>query len=221
VTGPSRADPGHDQRGEPRWRRLEPDERRRQILACAVRLFGARAYADVSTTDIAREAGVARGLVNHYFGTKKGLYVEVVRTLVTMPAFAADELPRGDLAERVDAGVAWFVDVVSRHSRPWLVAVTGGAGGHDAEVAAVLAEADEVTADTLLRLVGADPSPGPERDRLRAVLRAYSGFGKAATQEWLGRGALDREQVRLMLTTTLLALVRDVFPEPMERPAPQ
>jgi len=193
--------------GEPRRRRLEPDERRRQILACAVRLFGERPSADVSIADVAREAGVARGLVNHYFGTRKGLYAEVVRVLVTLPPFAAEALPGGDLAERVDAGVSWFLDAVSRHSRPWLVAVSGGTGGHDAEIAAVLADADEVTADTLLRLLGADPAPGPERDRLRAVLRAYSGFGKAAAQEWLGRGALDREQVHRMLTTTLLTLV--------------
>ena len=196
----------------PRWRRLEPDERRRQILACAVRLFGARPYSEVSTTDIAREAGVARGLVNHYFGTKKGLYVEVVRTLVTMPAFLPDELPGGTLEERVDAGVSWFLDVVARHSRPWLVAVSGGTSGPDPEVSAVLAEADEVTADTLLRLIGIEPESALVQDRLHAVLRAYSGFGKAATQEWVGRGALDRPQVQLMLTTTLLALVRDVFP---------
>jgi len=198
--------------GVPRRRRLDPDERRRQILACAVRLFGERPYAGVSTTDVAREAGVARGLVNHYFGTKHGLYVEVVRALVTMPPFVADDLSHGDLAERVDAGVTWFLDVVSRHSRPWLVAVSGGTGGHDAEVAAVLAEADEVTADTLLGLVGLDPPPGRDRDQLRAVMRAYAGFGKAAAQEWLGRGTLDRHQVHRMLTTTLLALVGDAFP---------
>ena len=41
----------------PRWRRLDHDERRQQILACASRLFSERTYAAVSTTDIAKEAG--------------------------------------------------------------------------------------------------------------------------------------------------------------------
>ena len=45
----------------PRWQRLEHDERRQQILACARKLFSERNYAAVSTSDIAREAGVARG----------------------------------------------------------------------------------------------------------------------------------------------------------------
>src|SRR5438045_5535462 len=70
---------------EPRWQRLEHDERRAQILACARRLFSERNYAVVSTTDIAREAGVARGLLHHYFGTKRELYLEVVRSLMRMP----------------------------------------------------------------------------------------------------------------------------------------
>src|ERR1700732_1109937 len=70
----------------PRWQRLEHDERRGQILACARRLFSERPYAAVSTTEIAREAGVARGLLNHYFGTKRDLYLEVVRSLVRMPS---------------------------------------------------------------------------------------------------------------------------------------
>jgi AcrR family transcriptional regulator len=54
-----------------RRRRLEPDARREQILSVAIRLFGSKPYAEVSTTDVARDAGVARGLVNHYFGTKR------------------------------------------------------------------------------------------------------------------------------------------------------
>src|SRR5947209_14590283 len=69
----------------PRWQRLDHDERRRQILACARRLFSERNYASVSTTEIAAEAGVARGLLHHYFGTKRDLYVEVVRSVMRMP----------------------------------------------------------------------------------------------------------------------------------------
>jgi AcrR family transcriptional regulator len=194
----------------PRWRRLAPDERRRQILACAVRLFGERPYADVSTTDVARAAGVARALVHHYFGTKKELYVEVVRTLVTIPPVAAAAMPQGDLETRVDAGVTWFLDTVSRHRVPWLAAVAAG-GSHDPAVAAVLAEADEVTADTLLTLVGLD-SAQPGREELRALFRAYGGLGKAAAVEWLGRGTLDRGQVHRLLTSTLLAVVRSAAP---------
>src|SRR5947209_20620808 len=70
----------------PRWQRLDHDERRRQILLVARRLFSERNYDAVSTSEIAREAGVARGLLHHYFGTKRELYLEVVRNLMRMPS---------------------------------------------------------------------------------------------------------------------------------------
>ncbi|MET9969370.1 helix-turn-helix domain-containing protein, partial [Streptomyces sp. NPDC006356] len=59
-----------DQRQAQR-RRMEPDARRAEILGVARRLFGANGYATVSTSDIAAEAGVARALINHYFGGKR------------------------------------------------------------------------------------------------------------------------------------------------------
>ena len=62
--------------------RSDADERRRRILSVARRLFSERGFSDVSTIEIASEAGVARGLINHYYGTKRELYVEVVREMV-------------------------------------------------------------------------------------------------------------------------------------------
>ena len=195
----------------PARRRLEPDVRRSQILACAVRLFGDRPYAEVSTTDIALAAGVARGLLNHYFGTKKDLYLEVVRVMVTIPEVALERLPAGDLRTRVDASVAWFLDVVSRHSTSWLAAVNAGGVGRDADVDRVLAEAEDVAADRVLAAVGlADVAE--HREELRGMIRAYLGLAKATATEWLRRDVLTRDEVHLLLATTLLAIVEQVFP---------
>jgi AcrR family transcriptional regulator len=195
--------------GQARWRRLEPDERREQILACAVELFGERPYAAVSTTELARRAGVARGLINHYFGTKRDLYLEVVRRMVTIPQLAVDQLPAGPLEERVAESVRWFLDGVSRHSRTWLAAI--GAEGVDVEVARILAEADELAADRVLEATGLAGEVA-HREELRALVRAYGGLVKATAREWLVRGALSRDQVQLLLSTTLLSIVRDTAP---------
>lgn len=194
---------------EPRWRRLEPDARREQILTCAIELFGERPYAAVSTTELAAQAGVARGLINHYFGTKRDLYLEVVRRMVTIPQAAVDTLPKGTLEERIDASVSWFLEAVSRHSRTWLAAV--GAESVDPEVEQILAEADERAADRILEATGLADVVA-HREELRAVIRAYGGMVKAAAREWLVRGALNREQVHIVLSTTLLSLMRDAGP---------
>lgn len=196
---------------EPRWQRLEPDERRREILNCAIRLFGERPYAAVSTTELAREAGVARGLLNHYFGTKRDLYLEVVRTMVITPGVEEVGLPTGTLPERIDACVTWFLDVMSRHGRAWLAAVGAEGVGRDPEVEAILEEADDLAADRVIEALGMGDL-GDDRAILHAMVRAYGGLVKAAGRELVDRRSLDRAQVHLLLSAALAAVVRDAFP---------
>jgi AcrR family transcriptional regulator len=49
------------------------EERRRQILHAAVRVFARKSYHACRVSDIATEAGVAYGLVYHYYGSKDAL----------------------------------------------------------------------------------------------------------------------------------------------------
>lgn len=164
----------------------------------------------MSTTDIAQDAGVARGLINHYFGTKRDLYLEVVRRMVTIPSSAPLTGQHGTLEERIDASVSWFLDRVLRHSKTWLVAV--GGVGHDADIERILAEADEHAADRVLEFVGLT-EVHEHREQLRAMVRAYAAMVKAAGREWVMRNHLSRDQVHLLLSHTLLTLVRDTFPQ--------
>jgi AcrR family transcriptional regulator len=194
----------------PRWRRLEPDKRRQQILACAIRMFGERPYAAVSTTELAREAGVARGLINHYFGTKRDLYLEVVRQMVTYPKYAIRALPEGTLAERVDAAVNSFLDMVSMHPKTWVAAIGSGVGD-DPDVDRILAEADDIAAERVLEAVHLAGMVA-HREELVAMIRTYGALVKAAGREWLVRESMSREHVRILLTNTLLSILEDTFP---------
>src|SRR5881392_3380606 len=55
------------------------EDKRRQILASAVRVFAAQGYEASRVGDVAREAGVAYGLVYHYFGSKDAVLEAVFR----------------------------------------------------------------------------------------------------------------------------------------------
>jgi AcrR family transcriptional regulator len=55
------------------------EDRRRQILDAAVRVFAAQGYEASRVGDIAKEAGVAYGLVYHYFGSKEAVLEAVFR----------------------------------------------------------------------------------------------------------------------------------------------
>jgi AcrR family transcriptional regulator len=54
------------------------DARQRLIIA-ALSLFSYRSYPTVSTREIAREAGVDAALIRYYFGSKAGLFEQMVR----------------------------------------------------------------------------------------------------------------------------------------------
>ena len=187
----------------PRWTRLEHDERREQILAAARRLFSQRPPAEVSTTEIAREAGVARGLLHHYFGGKRELYLAVLRSMLRYPSLPEPE--DGDPAPGIDR----WLTMIERNREAWLAAIGAQGLGHDPEVEAILEEARE---GAVTRLANELAPGNPDRPELRAVLRSYSGFAETASVEWIVRGRLTRAQVRELLLQSLTALVRDVLP---------
>jgi AcrR family transcriptional regulator len=55
------------------------EDKRNQILAAAVRVFAAQGFEASRVGDVAREAGVAYGLVYHYFGSKDAVLEAVFR----------------------------------------------------------------------------------------------------------------------------------------------
>ena len=65
----------------PRYSRLDPEQRAEQILDAANALFAERGYDGVSIEDVAESAGVTRGLVHHYFGGRKEVYLALLERL--------------------------------------------------------------------------------------------------------------------------------------------
>ena len=58
---------------------VSQEEKRRQILEAAVRAFARKGYHACKVGEIATEAGVAYGLVYHYFGSKEELLQTIFR----------------------------------------------------------------------------------------------------------------------------------------------
>jgi TetR/AcrR family fatty acid metabolism transcriptional regulator len=73
------------------------DDRRKQILKAAVRVFAEKGYHGCRISDVAEEAGVAYGLVYHYYGNKDGLLASVFDTNWAFFAKAIDEIVATDL----------------------------------------------------------------------------------------------------------------------------
>ena len=92
-------------------------EKRRRILRAAITVFAEKGYHACRVSDVAKEAGVAYGLVYHYFGSKEALLEAVFRTTWKRMLEAVQEIeesgaPAAEQVRRV-AGIvlgAWTVD---------------------------------------------------------------------------------------------------------------
>ncbi len=63
---------------EERRRRRDPERTKARILSAATELFTAVGLTGASLDDIARRAGIQRGLIYHYFKSKDSLFDEVL-----------------------------------------------------------------------------------------------------------------------------------------------
>lgn len=204
---------------EPRWQRLSPDARREQIYTCAQRLFSDLPYADVSLSQIAGEAGVARGLVNHYFGSKRDIYLEVIRRTSTMPALALQSLPDGTMEQRVDAGVSWFLDYLKQAGGAWMSAMGSSGLGKDPELERILIEAENVSVERLMAAMGLETSD-ENHAPIHAMLRVFGQLARSGGREWLYRKTLSREQTHAVLTGALSAIINEAIPRTVQNTKP-
>jgi TetR/AcrR family fatty acid metabolism transcriptional regulator len=71
---------------------VSQEEKRRQILEAAVRAFARKGYHACRVGEIAEEAGVAYGLVYHYFGSKEEVLQTIFRETWTQMLARISEL---------------------------------------------------------------------------------------------------------------------------------
>jgi AcrR family transcriptional regulator len=188
---------------EPLAARLPAEERREQILRCAMKLFEERPHTSVSTAEIAAAAGVVRPLIHHYFGTRRDLYIEVLRRLYFIPPIDPAELDGETLAERAGQLLDRWLEGVARRPNLWLSFTGVGGAGVDPAVTAVLNEADELIARRLIDALAVAPG---QTDRLLPAVIAWSGLVKGAIHQWLAEGTLNRAKVHELLVATLMTV---------------
>ena len=184
---------------------VRPD-RRAELLLLGLELFGQESFESVSIDEIARRAGISRGLLYHYFGNKRGYYVETVRfaaerlLLALVPDF---ELP--PLA-RVRQGLDAYLAFASDHAATYSALMHGGLGADRG----VLEIVDQTRSVILGQMAAGYPSSG-ESDNLEPVrlsLRAWLGAVEAATLAWLPTRPLPREALHGLLLAQLAAMLR-------------
>lgn len=87
---------------------------REEILAAATDLFGEAGFDAVSIAAIARRAGTSKANVFHHFGSKEGLYLEVMRAACKVFSRVLEDVHRddGDFDERLRTLIRRDIEVM-------------------------------------------------------------------------------------------------------------
>ena len=158
--------------------RLDKAARREQLLAFGLKAFASVPYDELSIDSLAREAGISKGLLYHYFPTKRDYYVATVQEaarVLRQETMTPDASPP---IERLERGLYAYLSFPERHDKAYLALMRGGTSA-DPEVARVVNETREE-----LPARGMNDAPrAPGELRLR--LRGGIAFFEATAMEWL------------------------------------
>ena len=192
--------------------RLDVDERRAQLLALGVDHFGRLPYDDVSIDAIAHAAGISKGLLYHYFPTKKAFYAATVREaaeqLLSLTETPDDVPP----LERLTRGLDAYLDFVREHAAAYATLMKSGVG-MDVEIAALVDETrskfiDRLTEGVLLLSIARTPL-------LEIALRGWIGLCEQVCLAWTEtvfktpKTAPPQSQVRDLLANALVVLLAE------------
>ena len=180
--------------------RLQTDERRQKLLELGRELFNARTYDEIGIGDIARAAGISKGLLYHYFPSKRHFYVETVRSA----AARMMELTRPDESlapiERLQFGLDAYLDYVDDNAVAYTNLMRSGVGA-DAEVSEIVEHTRQVMIDRILHGVGVTKPAAI----VRTALRGWVGLVEAMSLDVLDHRDVGRSQLRSLIILALEA----------------
>jgi AcrR family transcriptional regulator len=179
----------------PAYTRLDNDERRRRLLELGAALFTRHAYDEISMAQIAREAGISKALLYHYFPSKQDYFVATLAT-------GAEELrrriepdpslpPAEALTRSVDAYLGWIEDNADAYAKLLQSAATVP------EVRELVEAVRTATVERILEGLGA------REPAARIAVRGWLWFMDGACLDWIGRRDVERPQLLGLLLGTL------------------
>jgi AcrR family transcriptional regulator len=183
--------------------RLDIDMRRQQLVEIGMELFANRPYDDVWVEEIAAAAGVSRGLLYHYFPTKRDFFVAVMRAqlehLAELTAPDMSKPPLESLRETLDV---YIDDVVSKPQA--YISLHRAGISSEPEVRALLAEAYARDVGRIVERLTMGGDAGP---LLPVAIRGWLIFTISTVTDWIESPTISREQLCELLLQTMKACV--------------
>jgi AcrR family transcriptional regulator len=196
-------------RSEPAYTRLDVEERRRRLLALGAELFARHAYDELSMSRIAREAGISKALLYHYFPSKQAYFAATLEQAAAELARLTEPDPHRPPVEQLAGSLDAYLGWVERHAGAYAKLIRSV--GAVPEVRELVDRVRDETADRIIAGIAPEPRPA-----LRAAVRGWLWFMDGAVLDWLEHRDMDRAALHGLLLGTLLGAVTAAG-EPLSR----
>jgi AcrR family transcriptional regulator len=178
-------------------------DRRQQLIDAARALFTTQPYDRVTTTEIAKQAGVAYGLIAHHFENKRGLYLAVMGDVAAEIA-AAQSTPTPDAADLIDQlrhALRSHIAYIDSYPQSFVALVRGHLGSDPAQQD-IVDSLRWLGAERIITAVGfTEPIPPV----LRTAMRGWVGYLDEMMIDRIKGGDLDREVLVELAAAALVA----------------
>jgi AcrR family transcriptional regulator len=178
-------------------------DRRQSLLDAGTEILTSKRLSDVSVDEIADRAGVAHGLLFHYFGSKEQFQVEVIRSLYARKAarFLANTEPDPARWLRRDLEIV----VSGLEARPRFALLVGS---NDPNASPKLYELVRGLQAMLVDRYAVRLEAAPASAVLRLALIGYMAATMAVVATWLDTGQPERSELIAMLVDTFVATIQ-------------
>ncbi|OCB26404.1 hypothetical protein A5674_19700 [Mycobacterium malmoense] len=175
-------------------RRLEPQQRREQLLDTGAAMFAAKPYEGVCVHDIAERAGVSRATLYHYFSSKRDLYVAILERASSRFLARMSFDPQLPFAQQVAIGLEAHIQSIVDHPFE-AVAINRGALSYDPAIQAIISEELDVVGQHLTAQLVAQ---GRQRDVTEIAVAGWLAFVRAASVRWIQSQSISRSNLTEM-----------------------
>ena len=195
--------------------RLDPRRRREQLLDLGVEQLAVRRLDDLSIDTLAEVAGISRGLLYHYFSSKRDFHCAVLRRMaeqvvaITAPS---DGLPP---LEQMVRSLEAFVDFVSANHESYVSFVRAAVAG-DEEFHRIYEEARAALTDRIFDHAGEEVLAElgvVDTPAVRLMVRGWSASVEDVVLSWLDEDrGIGKQELLEMLASSLVACCSVVSP---------
>jgi AcrR family transcriptional regulator len=182
----------------PAYRRLDVDERRQQLLERGAELFTSHPYDELSMSKIAREVGISKGLLYHYFPSKQAFFEATLSAWAEQLRERTEPDPQLPPVEQLTGSLDAFLELVEENATAYRSLMQSATGVP--EIRDLIEEVRRATAQRILDGL----YPAGATAKARTAVSGWLWFMDGACLSWIEHRDIERQELRDLLLGVLM-----------------